>query len=112
MLQKFTLVLLAIALTGFSQKVAGQQSASVEGKVLDSSSVPLQSATVVLYGLPDSSIVEGTISDIDGRFTFNRVSPNNYFVQVSFVGFRNRGFRGVSTQFWSKICCGRNRSGR
>ena len=70
-------------LLAFSQST----NASVEGKVVDSSGVPLQSATVVLYSLPDSLVVDGTVANADGNYSFRNISPSRYWVRVSFVGY-------------------------
>ncbi|NND73190.1 MAG: TonB-dependent receptor [Rhodothermales bacterium] len=87
MLQKFTLLVAIIIGPLAIQNSFAQQSGSVSGAVNDSSGDALQSATVVLFSLPDSTIVDGTITDEEGRFAFRSVSANEYFVRVSFVGF-------------------------
>ena len=87
MLQKLTLLLAILVAPLTIQKTFAQQSGTVSGVVNDSAGDALQSATVVLYSLPDSAIVDGTITGDEGGFAFRSVAANEYFVRVSFVGF-------------------------
>ncbi|RPI74126.1 MAG: TonB-dependent receptor, partial [Ignavibacteriales bacterium] len=39
-----------------------------------------------------SSVVTGTVSDVEGNFTISRVPPGNYFVDARFIGFNDIRF--------------------
>lgn len=52
---------------------------------------PVQFATVALLQVPDSAIVTGVITLTDGSYNIEKVKPGNYFVRVSFVGYRSAG---------------------
>lgn len=68
---------------GLAQKV------SVIGKVLDTLSAPLPSATVMLLAASDSSLVNFTVTNADGTFRLKNVNKGEYQLQITFVGFRS-----------------------
>ncbi len=55
----------------------------------------MQFASVGLLHLPDSSMTTGVITLTDGGFQFEKVKPGDYFIKVSFVGYKTGG-RGVA----------------
>jgi len=64
---------------------------SISGQVYDADlSVPIEYANIVLRSLRDSSQVTGTVTDQTGRFVLTGVRPGRYFVEVSFIGYRDR----------------------
>ncbi len=68
--------------------VAHAQKASLSGVVLDKSSQePLEYATVALCQPQDSSILEGTVTQLDGSFSLNSIEQGTYLLLVQFVGF-------------------------
>ncbi len=75
---KMTLLATAFLL---SLAVYGQ---SVNGRIIDEIGKPLPFATVVAYSLPDTILVEGTMSDTTGRFHINMPAD---LLKVSFVGY-------------------------
>jgi hypothetical protein len=85
------LFLLVISVT------AGAQ--SIKGKVcFAKDKSPVQFATVGLLQLPDSTMITGVISLTDGGYLFEKVKPGNYFMKVSFVGYKTNGKEVVVTQ--------------
>lgn len=48
----------------------------------------LEFASVALYQSMDSSLVEGSITDMSGRFLIKNVAQGSYFLKVSFIGYR------------------------
>ena len=58
-----------------------QQTIKVTGKVLEKSGEPIMGANVVIKGTKT-----GTITDLDGNFTLEGVSPSSV-LQISFIGF-------------------------
>ena len=48
--------------------------------------------TLLVLSKIDSSIITGTISDVEGNFTINRIPPGNYEVHARFIGFNDKQF--------------------
>src|SRR5664279_125304 len=72
------------------------QAQNIKGRVfLSNENTPAQFATVSLLQLPDSSLVTGVITLTDGGFLFEKVTPGDYLVKVSYVGYNN-GQKSVS----------------
>ena len=66
---------------------------SISGIVYDDSGLPLIGATVVLY--KDKVLVEGTITDIDGKYIFSNLEAGTYEVDVTYVGYGASKVAGV-----------------
>lgn len=85
----------------FSQKITGI--------IVDATDKPQEFANVLVLNAKDSSLVKGAISDIDGRFEIENITPNTeggYFVQVSMIGFKNfssQKFDGNANQDFGTI---------
>jgi len=79
----FSLMLLLISTLGLAQKF------QISGKIVDSQSTPLESATVYVEKIADSSLVTYTISEKDGSFLLKGSTDatlTNLF--VSYAGFK------------------------
>ena len=64
-----------------------QNTATVSGTVADEESgQPLEFAAVALLSLSDSSVVQGTVADLDGKFTL-KASPGEYLLRVNFLSY-------------------------
>jgi ferric enterobactin receptor len=60
----------------------------ISGRVVDAqSSQPLDYATVSVYQLPDSLLVGGAVTDLDGIFQID-VKPGTYFLKAEFISYR------------------------
>lgn len=68
------------------------QAQNIKGKVcLQNDKTPVQFATVALHQLPDSTMITGVITLTDGGYNLEKVKPGNYYLKVSFVGYKNNG---------------------
>jgi outer membrane receptor protein involved in Fe transport len=68
------------------------QGQNIKGKVCQSKDkTPVQFASVGLCQLPDSSMITGVITLTDGGYYFEKVKPGNYFMKVSFLGYKPNG---------------------
>lgn len=64
------------------------QNASISGVIKEKSTLaPMPYVSVTLKAEKDSSLVLGTISNEEGRFTLTNVKQGKYFLEVSFVGY-------------------------
>ena len=81
--------LFLVLLMGLSTAISFAQSGrvSVAGSVLDEAdNSPIVQATVQLLSLPDSAMVVGDVTNLDGRFKLTS-RPGKYVLKVSFVGY-------------------------
>lgn len=84
-------VLVACIQFGFSQ-----QTGSIEGKVTDqASNVPVEYATIAVFSLKDSSLVNGTISDKKGWFNVEGLGYGEYYLKVDFLGYTQKVISGI-----------------
>ena len=68
------------------------QAQNIKGKVcLEKDKTPVQFASVGLVHLPDSAMTTGVITLTDGSYLLEKVKPGNYFMKVSFVGYKTGG---------------------
>ncbi|SHI73781.1 outer membrane beta-barrel protein [Flavobacterium terrae] len=82
-------LLLALAL--FSLQIVAQNSIKFKGKILDEKSkLPLESVTVYVSMAKDSSLVDYTITNKSGVFSFDlKKLSNPVYLKVSMVGFED-----------------------
>ncbi|MEP7109641.1 MAG: TonB-dependent receptor, partial [Ferruginibacter sp.] len=59
----------------------------VSGSTVDTKNVPVESATISLMRLKDSSIIKIAVSDKAGKFAFNGIPFGSYFTMISAVSF-------------------------
>jgi hypothetical protein len=75
--------LLAINLLVFSQ------TGSIQGKILDiETKEPIPFANVAVFS--GGSLLTGATSDFDGRYAVRSLTPGNYSVRASFVGYQTK----------------------
>jgi hypothetical protein len=65
------------------------QAQNIRGKVcFEKDKTPVQFATVGLVQMPDSTMITGVITLTDGGYLLEKVKPGNYYIRVSFVGYK------------------------
>jgi outer membrane receptor protein involved in Fe transport len=95
------LAALSFSASGFAQMPSNApakalQGGKITGKIADKDQhVPMQYTNVVLYHLPDSVMVNGTITQKDGSFQFSRLKDGNYYLMVHFIGFQVKMMSGI-----------------
>ncbi|GGG94584.1 TonB-dependent receptor [Parapedobacter pyrenivorans] len=81
-----------LLLTGFLALLTGEltaQTGSISGIAFDKAAEsPLAFVSVSLCLAKDSSLIDGQLSDADGRFLFDDVKRGNYFVRLQFLGYK------------------------
>jgi hypothetical protein len=76
-------------------KVSAQNTENtISGAVRDTRNEVIPGATVKLLKTADSSMVQGEITDIDGKFRFRKVVPATYFISITAMG--QKPFNSVS----------------
>lgn len=84
MKKSITLFLLFVSVAAQSQNIRGKVS-------FEADNTPVPFATVALLQLPDSALLTGVITLSDGGYQLEKVKPGNYFIRVSYVGYKPNG---------------------
>ena len=64
---------------------------SIAGKISDEgSNVALQYATVALYTVSDSSLVNGTITNEEGAFSIENIPSGTYYLVAEYLGYEKQ----------------------
>jgi len=93
-----------LCLAGLAAELPG----SITGRVFDADQgVPVEYANVVLYSLPESTQVNGTITDKTGGFRLDAVQPGSYYLEISFIGYRDRTVKQVEVTSGAQVELGR-----
>jgi outer membrane cobalamin receptor len=97
MQKSFVAVLLAllITITAHSQRPGGGQGMAgmpaegvIRGVIIDSySGKPMEYANVVLFSYRDSSMVSGSVTDLEGAFILRQVPYGRFYLVANFIGF-------------------------
>ncbi|MDR3128789.1 MAG: carboxypeptidase-like regulatory domain-containing protein, partial [Tannerellaceae bacterium] len=62
---------------------------TVRGRVTEQATgLPIEQAAVRLLSSPDSAFVKGMATSKEGRFRFTAVTPGDYLLQVTFLGYQ------------------------
>jgi outer membrane receptor protein involved in Fe transport len=81
-----TIVILVTLLT--SNAFSQNNGVTISGLIKDKANkIALSYVNVVLKTEKDSAFVTGTVSNEEGRFTLSNVKPNNYYFEISFIGY-------------------------
>jgi hypothetical protein len=84
MLKKLAVLVSVLFTVSFA---VAQSGGTIKGKMLDKDNgEPLPFANVVL--MKGGSQVAGTMTDFDGKFTFNALTPGKYNVEATYVGYQ------------------------
>lgn len=96
-------LLVVLFLFGQSQVNAQVSSVNLSGTLVDSlTKENLPFVNVVLRLSRDSSFISGTITDESGSFTIENIKPDNYFLAISYYGYKKLNkevYVGESTEF-------------
>ncbi|MCQ2204144.1 MAG: TonB-dependent receptor [Bacteroidales bacterium] len=61
---------------------------SIEGKINDAAGNPMEFVNVILYQQDGTTMVKGTISDINGDFTIPGVNDGTFQLKIQMMGYR------------------------
>lgn len=76
----------------------------IMGIVMDNAmDIPVEYATVSVYMMSDSTLIDGTITNEKGEFELKKIKPGKYFVEVSFIGYNKAMVRNVPISKKQKI---------
>ena len=64
---------------------------------------PLPDVNIQLYSLPDTSFIEGTVSDKKGVFRLYPMNPGNYLIRASFLGYETIEKKVNIPAYWKEV---------
>lgn len=80
---------LILILTFFSIGISAQDH-SLTGTVVDETGLEVSYANIILNSQPDNSMLQMSVSDLDGKFLFQDLASGNYSLDISFIGMEPR----------------------
>lgn len=66
------------------------KSQTLTGKVNDEQGQSIEFATVALFGLPDTTLISGTITDENGEYLLSSDDNGDKFLRISFIGYKTQ----------------------
>lgn len=102
-MKKALFVIFTISLLSFS--VAAQQpgtdipkgNGKISGQVLDgATNQPVEFANIVLIDPATSKAVDGTVCDMEGKFTLTKLAEGTYTINVTFIGYETTVIENVT----------------
>lgn len=82
-------------LASFSQPQMSPNTGMIVGKVIDNADNSLEYVNVVLHKASDSSMIDAVATDIEGKFMFQNVTYDNYYLEFKFLGFANKRISNI-----------------
>lgn len=61
---------------------------NINGQVIDGVGQPVFKASVLLLNSKDSTLVKGYITEQNGRYSFEKIQPGDYFISSSYTGYK------------------------
>ena len=87
----FGKMFLTLLFAGITGTIPGQTGGSIRGAVVDETGQPVVFANVAMRAWPDSSLMQGAITDDQGVFKLFPEKPGTYLLEASFVGYVTAG---------------------
>jgi outer membrane cobalamin receptor len=100
-MNKLTLLLGFLCLAMITKAIEPVAKSEIQGGVIkgvvkdQALEFPVEYATVSVYAMSDSTLIDGTITDANGAFVLKKLKPGSYFVEVSFIGYNKAAVRNI-----------------
>ena len=85
-MKNFTTLLVTFFLSAFSLQAQNAET-GVKGRIVDENNDPVAFANVTLFNATDSTLAKAGYSEEDGSFLLTHITPGDYFLNISFVGY-------------------------
>ena len=101
--RKSDLIIIVVLFAGcISAQV--KSSSMITGFVKDSlGNHPIEFVNILLQNKLDSRKIEGTVSNKEGKFSFNNVLPGEYFIKLSFIGYKGKTIQAIKINKQNRI---------
>lgn len=100
---KIAIIIISFILLSISKSFGQNKAINVSGTIKDKTTkTVLPFVNVILKTAKDTVFVTGTVSNEEGRFTLSNIKPNDYFLEVSYIGYttkRQTLFVGTLSEF-------------
>lgn len=98
------ILILAVMIASFGGSLTAQnRTPDITGTILDKTSgTPLESATIQVFSIPDSTLTGGGLSDKDGKFVVSGIPEGNYYIRISYIGYNGAIAKNVNVKSNSK----------
>jgi len=68
----------------------------LKGKVVDTlQSMPVEYAVVSIYRTENNELLNGTLADSTGTFSWKDIKPGNYYLKIEFIGYESKQIRNI-----------------
>jgi outer membrane cobalamin receptor len=100
-MNRLLLLLSFVCLAMFSKAVEPAVKPEIQGGIIkgvvkdQALEIPVEYATVSVYSMTDSTLIDGTITDAKGAFSLKKLKPGSYFIEVSFIGYNKAAVRNI-----------------
>ncbi len=90
------LLLLLILLSASSRASENPKKCTIKGSITDAASnKPVEYANVLLYRHSDNAFMNGTITDSNGVYHFEKIAPGSYYLVYKFIGYKNQTISNI-----------------
>ncbi len=90
-MKKFIILLYFIGIKTLLIIGQNQNSGNVSGTIIENSTKrPIEFANVNIHEKNNDSIIQGTVSDIKGKFEFGKIADGEYYLSYSFLGYAKK----------------------
>lgn len=100
---KITILIISFVTLSISNSFAQNKTITVSGTIKDKTAkAVLPFLNVILKTEKDTAFVTGTVSNEEGMFTLSNIKPDNYFLEVSYIGYKTKRqtlFVGTLSEF-------------
>ena len=92
---------LLIVLNSYSTNInsvdAPKKGGEIKGTIVDATTgKKVEFASIALLHVESKEIVEGSLSDTDGSFSFKKIKKGEYLIQVDFIGYKTYTSKNIS----------------
>lgn len=88
------------SLNAFAQQPGGETpkgNGKISGQVLDGdSNQPVEFANIVLIDPATSKAIDGTVCDMEGKFTLKQLAEGTYTMTITFLGYETKTIENIS----------------
>ena len=100
---KIAITIISFIILSISKTYGQNKTINVSGTIKDKTAkTVLPFVNVILKTAKGTAFVTGTVSNEEGRFTLSNIKPNDYFLEISYIGYttkRQTLFVGTLSEF-------------